>query len=76
MLIYLARRFVYVLVLLLNSTLLLAGDLADGISAYDTHQYEKAFQILKPLAEKGNPEAQRKLGVMFRHGLARSTRSA
>lgn len=44
-------------------------DLERGLSAFQKKDYAQAFQLLKPLADKGNTEAQRKLGVMYRHGL-------
>jgi len=43
--------------------------LAQGLQAYQDHNYERAFTLLKPLADAGQSEAQRYLGVMYRHGL-------
>jgi len=39
------------------------------LDAYNAHDYDHAFAILQPLAQAGNSEAQRHLGVMYRHGL-------
>ena len=63
-------------VLMLFTVLWVAGyALADtdglqkGLRAYQQKNYAEALRHLKPLAEKGETEAQRKLGVMYRHGL-------
>ena len=44
-------------------------ELEKGLAAYKQRDYVKALSILSPLAKQGNTEAQRKLGVMYRHGL-------
>jgi hypothetical protein len=36
----------------------LAGSLKDGRAAYKAREFDKAAQLLKPLAEKGNADAQ------------------
>ncbi len=46
-----------------------AGDLEDGLAAFRAKNYEKAGQLLRPAAEKGNPEAQVDLGYMFLQSL-------
>lgn len=43
--------------------------LKKGLDAYHEHDYSLAYKLLKPLAEAGVSEAQRHLGVMYRHGL-------
>lgn len=43
--------------------------LEEGLQAYQLRDYPRAFSLLKPLAESGQIEAQRRLGVMYRHGL-------
>ena len=48
---------------------LLQAQLELALNAYRDHNYERAFTLLKPLAEAGQSEAQRRLGVMYRHGL-------
>lgn len=40
----------------------------DGLNAFGGQKYEKAYQIWKPLAEKGNADAQYYMGVMFANG--------
>ncbi len=39
-----------------------------GESAYQAKDYEKAFEVLKPLAEEGNAAAQKTLGLMYEYG--------
>ena len=46
-----------------------AGPLEDGEAAYKSHDYATALQILRPLAERGNAEAQNRLGAMYGYGL-------
>jgi len=40
----------------------------DGMKAYDSKNYEKAFKIFSAEANKGNPEAQHSLGLMYNRG--------
>jgi TPR repeat protein len=40
----------------------------DGLNAFGGQKYEKAYKIWKPLAEKGNADAQYYMGVMFANG--------
>jgi TPR repeat protein len=40
----------------------------DGLNAFGGQKYEKAYQLWKPLAEKGNSDAQYYMGVMFANG--------
>ena len=46
----------------------LAGPLEDGKAAYDGRRYAEALQILQPLAEAGNIEAQNRMGLMYLFG--------
>ena len=46
----------------------IADPLADATSTYAAGDYEKAAKLYRPLAEKGNAEAQYNLGVMYRAG--------
>jgi len=39
-----------------------------GTDYYNKHEYKKAADIFRPLAEQGHAEAQRLLGVMYMHG--------
>lgn len=45
-----------------------AGDLEDGIAAYEAEDYERAHQLLLPLADAGSAEAQYRVGMLY--GLA------
>jgi hypothetical protein len=55
-----------------------ADDLADGVAAYQAKNYARAFLLLAPLAERGEPEAEFVLGQMHRkgRGLVKSTAEA
>ena len=45
-----------------------ADDYANGRNAYITGDYKKALATLKPLAEAGNPDAQKIMGIMYDYG--------
>jgi len=45
-----------------------ADDLQDGIDAGMRGDYKTALEKLKPLADKGNAEAQRSMGLMYYRG--------
>jgi TPR repeat protein len=45
-----------------------AGTLEEGKQAYLAQDYAKAFEILQPLAEQGQPDAQLTLGIMYDYG--------
>lgn len=45
-----------------------AGQVEDGIAAFNRKDYDAAVKLLKPLAEQGNPEAQYQLGYMYLYG--------
>jgi TPR repeat protein len=45
-----------------------AGPVEDGVSAYEKGDYETALKLWRPLAEQGDPEAQRSLGQMYDSG--------
>ena len=49
--------------LMLFATPVVAGDFEDAFAAYIAGQYEKAFRLLKPLAEQGHALAQVFLGT-------------
>lgn len=55
-----------------------AATYEEGRAAYLDKDYEKALQILKPLAEKGHAKAQVTLGIMydFGHGVEKDTARA
>jgi len=44
------------------------GSYEDGVQAFEAGDYKKAFEILKPLAEQGDPSAQYNLGVSYENG--------
>lgn len=54
--------------LLGTPSVLLAGDLEDGVTAYEKKDYKTAHEKFKPLAEKGNVSAQFNLGVIYDEG--------
>jgi TPR repeat protein len=45
-----------------------AGDLEEGVKAYEQGDYKLAFQLLLPLAEQGVARAQNGIGLMYRTG--------
>ena len=45
-----------------------AGPFEDAVSAYDRGDYATAIRLLRPLAERGDAEAQNNLGVMYDNG--------
>jgi len=51
-----------------NSVPVFAMNLAEGIEAFKNKQYKIAMKALKPIAEKGNSEAQNTVGVMYYNG--------
>jgi TPR repeat protein len=46
-----------------------AGQLEDGIAAYNARNFDKAVELLQPLAERSNdPQAQEKIGRLYQRG--------
>lgn len=45
-----------------------AQSFEDGKAAYEAKDYQKALEILLPLAEQGNSQAQVTLGIMYDYG--------
>jgi TPR repeat protein len=45
-----------------------AGPLDDGLSAFNAGNYQRAFDLWKPLAEAGDAKARYNLGLMFQQG--------
>ena len=43
--------------------------LGSGIAAFEAKEFRRALQLLQPLAEGGNPEAQYRIAVQFQAGL-------
>src|SRR5688572_3317431 len=67
------RRFPGVLAIaicciLLGATGAFADTLDDGLAAYERGAYGVALQLLGPLAEKGDPQAQNAMGAMYLNG--------
>lgn len=46
-----------------------AGQFEDGVSAFEKGDYTTAFQLIKPVADRGEPAAQYNMGVLFQNGL-------
>jgi len=44
-------------------------DLASGIAAFEAKEFRRARQLLQPLAESGNAEAQYRLAIQHQAGL-------
>ncbi len=44
-------------------------NLASGISAFEAKHFARAMQLLTPIAEEGNAEAQYRLAIMYQNGL-------
>jgi TPR repeat protein len=44
-------------------------ELASGIAAFEAKEFRRSLQLLQPLAENGNPEAQYRLAVQYQAGL-------
>ncbi len=44
------------------------ADYESGIAAYEAENYDEAFQILKPLADNGDSEAQYQIAEMYKYG--------
>ena len=78
----LLNRNIFFILMFIPFTLLLSGELSadpaeqeqnpqlqQGMQAYQNKNYSLAWHYLFPLAENGNVEAQRRIGIMYRHGL-------
>ena len=63
------NRIGFALLLLFFSHIALAEPLYQGMAAYNSGEYAKAMQILQPLAEKGDPDAQYYVGTLYADGL-------
>jgi len=55
--------------LLLPAGAVVAGPFEEATRAFEKGDYETAHRIIRPLAEKGSPEAQCNLGLMYFQGL-------
>jgi hypothetical protein len=54
--------------LMLFTTPVMAGDLEDGVAAYQAGDFRKAFRIFKPFAKQGDARAQTAVGFMYERG--------
>lgn len=65
------RRFTTMAPALLTSLMCIAdstSELEQGLTAFRGRDYERARDVLKPLALKGNPEALYAIGTMYQVG--------
>ena len=44
-------------------------DLASGLAAFEAKHFSRAVQLLSPLADAGNSEAQHRVAIMYQNGL-------
>ena len=58
----------YVLFALWQISPALAQSFEEGRTAYEAKDYKKALEILRPLAEQGDSQAQVTLGIMYDYG--------
>lgn len=66
------RSRLFALLICLGATLstgLSAGPLDDGLAAFQSGNYQQAFELWKPLAESGDAKAQYNIGLLFMNGL-------
>ena len=63
-------KFLYTLLILflLGSFTMVHADLAGGIAALERNDFATAAKEFKPLAEKGDVNAQLQLGYLYYHG--------
>jgi hypothetical protein len=62
------RKIFVALAMVFISNTVLADSFDDGVVAFISGDGAEAYRIWKPLADKGNPEAQYHLGYMFQTG--------
>jgi TPR repeat protein len=53
---------------ILGSSSALAGPWEDGMAAYNRGDYAPAMELFRPLARRGNAQAQAVIGAMYRKG--------
>jgi TPR repeat protein len=70
----LVNKYIYPVLMVLcgatcfAATAACAGSFEDGETAYNQHDYKAALEAWQPLAERGDAQAQYKLGVMYDNG--------
>ena len=52
-----------------DSTNDIGRQLSDGIEAFEANEFQRAWEILKPLADAGIAEAQYRCAIMIQNGL-------
>jgi TPR repeat protein len=62
------RRVAIIALLLWISPPAMAGELTQALSAYRAKQYGAAVEMLKPMAQRGDPWAQYSLAVAYDDG--------
>ena len=62
------KLFIAIIFVLLGAQVF-AQNFDKGLKAYRASDYETAFKVFEPLANKGMPEAQFYLGEMYKYGL-------
>ena len=72
------RGWITLMLCLIYTGQLWADDYETGRSAYISGDYDRALQILQPLADSGDPEAQKIMGIMYDygHGVAKDQQAA
>ena len=55
-------------IFLLNGCIGSGYNLQEGIRSFQIQNYRQAFILLKPVAEKGQPDAQYAVGYMYYYG--------
>ena len=68
------RFAAFLFLALLFPVLAFAGPIEDAKAAMDRPDYHAAFEILQPLAEVGNSEAEFWVGVLYQDGQMQTAR--
>lgn len=61
-------KFILLILVMIGSSSVIAGNLEDGIDEYKKNNYLHALELLRPIAEGGNVTAQGLLGRMYLRG--------
>lgn len=61
-------KLIFSILILISSIFTWAGDLEDGLSAYEKQDYKTALIKLRKLAEQGDDISQFYIGSMYRNG--------
>lgn len=52
-----------------SATAVFAGPLEDGVAAYRGRDWKKAIELLQPLADQGEPQAEELIGRLYERGM-------